>query len=505
MVADNNWITPTYDGENRYDKPILFYWLMAASYKMFGVNEFSARFPSAISAFLLSVAVFLFARRFGGEQGALYAAISLVLSPYFLLYSHAAVTDMTLTLFITLSLLSFYLSAPEGAVRSGTRSSPMRPNAYIYGFYAFSALAFLTKGLIGILFPFGIAIIFVMIAEGLPGIRRVLYPKGLAVFVIISAPWYIAEFAVNGREFFEQFFIKHHFKRYLDVISGHSGPVYYYFLALIAGLTPWIFFLPGGFRKLLGKHEEPQPAGNGTTEGKQVPADHHGRSSVELFALIWFSFIFVFFSLSTTKLPNYVLPSVPALCLLISSGMSKENSWLRFENVLMTAVLIVAGAAALISIKYLHKIGVFDTGWVIAAAIVLFAMASAGICAFFAKKTFYGVLSALMFILLILVSIKATPLANDYLQSTLYRYSLYAKERLHDDEKIVTLGINNPSIVFYSGHRVVRTGHIKDLMPLLTQDKRLLIISTAKEIGTLEGLGFTLLQKDRKYALLERQ
>ncbi len=495
MVASNNWITPTYDGENRYDKPILFYWLMAASYKIFGINEFGARFPSAVSAFLLSLAVYLFTKRVLGEQSAFYATIPLVLSPYFLVYSHAAVTDMTLTLLVTLSLFCFYISVTDEKGRPSAHPPLRKPDRYIYGFYAFSALAFLTKGLIGILFPFGIAIIYLAVAEGLSGIKKVFDPKGLALFTVISAPWYIAEFAINGREFFEQFIIKHHFKRYMDVISGHSGPVYYYFPVLIVGLMPWIFFLPGGVRRVFRR-------------GLQAAAGRASlvsRSPLGLFTFIWSSFIFLFFSLATTKLPNYILPSVPAFSLLISSGMTGEEKWLRFENLSMAVVTALAGVASLISIKYLHQIGIFETGWVVAAALFLFGMTAVALFAFSSQKRFYGVLSVLMLAFLLLLSVKATPLASDYLQKTLYQYSLYAKQRLNDGEAIVTLGINNPSIVFYSGHRVVRAGNIRDLTPLLTQEKRVLIISTTKEIGMLQGLGFTLLQKDDKYALLERQ
>src|SRR3990172_7269855 len=110
MVESGDWITPTYNGENRYDKPILFYWLMAVSYKTFGINEFGARFPSALSGFLLCLALFFFVGHFHDKERAFYAALPLTLSLYFLVYSHAAVADMALTLFITLSLFSFFLS-----------------------------------------------------------------------------------------------------------------------------------------------------------------------------------------------------------------------------------------------------------------------------------------------------------------------------------------------------------------------------------------------------------
>lgn len=229
MVESGDWITPTYNGENRYDKPILFYWLMAFSYKVFGINEFGARFPSALSGFLLCLVVFFFVRNFHDNERAFYAALPLALSLYFLVYSHAAVTDMALTLFITLALCSFFLSLEprEGAGR------------YIYGLYVFSALAFLTKGLIGILFPFGIAVAYLLSTEGMKGMRRVFSGTGILLFLLLSAPWYIVQYAINGDEFIQQFFIKHHFKRYTGVISGHKGPLYYYIPVVIVGLLPW--------------------------------------------------------------------------------------------------------------------------------------------------------------------------------------------------------------------------------------------------------------------------
>ena len=169
MIESADWITPTYNGETRYDKPILFYWLMAASYKVFGINEFAARFPSALSGVLLVLSVFLFAGHFRDVKEAFYASIPFALSIYFFMYSHAAVTDMALSLFITLSLFSFYLS-----LKTDKR--------YIYGFYSCSALAFLTKGLIGIVFPFGIAIIYLLASERLQGLKKIFHFKGGASF-----------------------------------------------------------------------------------------------------------------------------------------------------------------------------------------------------------------------------------------------------------------------------------------------------------------------------------
>lgn len=468
MMESGNWITPTFNGENRYDKPILFYWLVMISYKIFGINEFAARFTSALSSFLLALSVFFFVRYFHGERNGLYALIALVLSLYSFIYSHAAVTDMVLTLFISLAVFSFYISVKKN-------------RRYIYGLYIFSALAFLTKGLIGIVFPFGVAVAYLLITEGLAGIKKIFHLGGVILFLIISLPWYIAQFAINGQEFFQQFFIKHHLKRYTGVIAGHRGPFYYYIPMLVIGMFPWIAFCPAGIRD--GFREKDSPG---------------------LLAVIWLAGIVVFFSLSTTKLPNYILPAVPAASILIASGVSGQDKWRQYANIFIAVAAVLMGVAFLISRKYLTGFGFYDTGWTTAVAAIMFAMGIFSLYALLTKRTLYGYMSVFMIAFLFALSVKALPLASQYLQGTLHRYSLYARDRLHDNERIIAYGINNPSIVFYSGHKLVKAGSRDDLMPLMGSGEKLIIISKTKDVAILESLGFTLLERDARYAILER-
>lgn len=479
MIKDGNYITPAYNGENRYDKPILFYWLMAASYKIFGINEFAARFPSALAGLILCLTVFLFLKQVIPQPSAglqpFYAVLSLAISIYFFTYSHAAVTDMTLTLFITLSLFSFYLSLEKD-------------RRYIYGLYIFSALAFLTKGLIGIIFPFGIAMIYIFVKDGLKGTRKLFDLKACIAFLIIALPWYIAQILINGDEFIQAFFIKHHFKRYTGVISGHRGPIFYYIPVLIVGLFPWIAFLPTGIRNVFKKNSELQAH----------------NSKLNLFAFIWFAFIFGFFSFSTTKLPNYILPAIPALLILIASGMSQQDErWRRYSYGFIAVVSVLAGIAFIISKRYLIKLGIHDAYWIILVALLFLLMSFTAFYAIFSRKTIYGLLSVLMITFLSVLSVKALPVANNYLQGELYRYSLYAKERLRDDEMIITFGINNPSIVFYSDHRVINVRN-KTELTLFINSARLAIAKT-KDIEVFRDMGFNLLERDNRYAILERE
>jgi len=480
MVQSGNWITPTYNGENRYDKPILFYWLMALSYKLFGINEFAARFPSALAGLVLCISIFFFMKELSDEKTAFYSVLSLALSIYFFAYSHSAVTDMSLTLFITLSLFSFYLSIEKD-------------RRYLYGFYIFSALALLTKGLIGIIFPFGIAIVYLLVKDGLRGIKSVFHLRAFLLFLLIASPWYIAQIIINGNEFIQQFLIKHHFKRYTEVISGHRGPIYYFIPAIIIGMFPWIAFLPQGIRDALTRDN---------------PKD---RSELT-FTLIWFSFIFVFFSLSTTKLPNYILPSMPALSILISYGMSYyEKRWSGLPYAIIGILSLFLGIGFLILKRFLLKSSISESGWVNLLAFVLFAFAVVSLYCFFKKKSHFGLLASLMGIFLCIVSIKAVPIANEYLQGTLYRYSLMAKERLQDGGQLITYGINAPSVVFYSGHEIKKIDGKEDVLkysyPFSNScgSGKLIVISRARDIDFLKGLNFGLLNNDGRYAILERK
>jgi 4-amino-4-deoxy-L-arabinose transferase-like glycosyltransferase len=470
MVESGDYITTTYNGDVRYDKPIFFYWMMALSYKIFGINEFGARFPSALAGCLLAAAIFFFTRRFLGVTRALYSVLSMVLSAYYLVYSRSAVTDMVLTLFVTLSLLCFYLSLKYD-------------RRYIYGYYSFSALAFLTKGLIGIVFPAAIALIYVLITEGVNGVRKLVHLKAAILFLIVGAPWYFAEYMIKGREFIDQFFIKHHFKRYTEVISGHKGPVYYYIVALIAGLFPWVAFLPAGIRKII-KDKDP----------------------LLLFSGVWVSFIVLFFSFATTKLPDYILSALPAASILIASGMEEEGRrWKRSAWCFIGFISAAAGIGFIIAPSFLARIGFAATDWMALTAAIALLMAVLSFYAAITARHLYAAMSSVIFAFMVTVILTALPVANNYLQGSLYEYSLYGKEKARPDERIIAYGINFPSIVFYSDHKVANVRGRDALQLYLRQHDDRIAIAKIKDLDVFNDTGFKVLKQGNRYALLERE
>jgi 4-amino-4-deoxy-L-arabinose transferase-like glycosyltransferase len=490
MYLSGDFLTPTYNGEKRFDKPILLYWLMAGSYALFGINEFAARFPSALAGMLLVISVYLFMVHAppGGKGGALRAAAALVLSVFFAVYSRAAVTDMTLTLFISLSLFSFYLYIHG------------RKRVFIYGFYFFSALAFLTKGLIGILFPFGAALIYSWFEGGFSAFSMIFDWKAAVLFAVAGLPWYVAQVAVNGNEFIRLFIIKHHFERYTGVISGHSGPLWYYLPVLFLGFFPWSAFLPSGVRTAL-----------------------KDRGSPSFFALVWLLLILVFFSFSGTKLPNYILPALPAAAILAAEGMKgragggEKNKNSVFTNgFLIILALVLAGA--LTGAGYYIKrnpgllpVPISGFGWLYLSMALMLGIAFTGFFGLFSRdnKLYLGAAACLMALFLFTLVSRALPLAGQELEGALHDYSLYARRYLGSDGVLACFRMNNPSVVFYSGKRVVMADDPGALAALAQKTGRgpLLVIARSGDIGKLgaKNPALELIKNEGGYALFEKK
>jgi 4-amino-4-deoxy-L-arabinose transferase-like glycosyltransferase len=466
MLLSGDFITPTFNGNVRYDKPVLIYWLMSFSYRLFGVNEFAARLPSALAGVALAVSIFIFMNKFRGRDKALLASLSFIVSIYFAAYSHAAVTDMALVLFISLSLFCFYFWSENGG-------------NLLYGFYIFSALALLTKGLIGVLFPFGTALIYAFISGGLKRAKQVFTFKGIFVFLLIALPWHLAMYSLHGQEFIDKYIIKHHFQRYTAVNSGHRGPFFYYLLALLAGLFPWAFFLPQGISKALAE-----------------------RKSPAFFALVWFLLVFVFFSISKTKLPNYIFPLVPAACIVIAEGAGTEK-WSRFSNAGIFILSIAAGAGLLYFLTTSFA-SILGTAWLIFGAALLFGLAMISIYSIFIfkKRDFLYPRAGIMAALIVLVLMRGFPAAGSLLQGELHSLSTQAARLVPPGGKVLCFGISNPSILLYSDRGAVFVHSTEELAQVPGRD--LFLIARTKDAEKLHPLGFKVIERGAKYALLEK-
>ncbi len=481
MVETGDLITPTYNYEPRYDKPILIYWLMSTAFKLFGTGEFAARFTSGLFGTLSVLATFFFIRRVKGLAPAMLCALALLLNLEYFVYTHSAVTDMTLGFFIATSIYAFYLGFNEDDPR------------WYWGFWCASALAVLTKGAIGLLFPLAISIIFLSASGNRSRIKALFRPAFIAVFFAITVPWFAAQFYVNGWDFFNAFIVKHHIQRYSEVISSHSGPFYYYIGVLLIGFFPWVAFLPASVYKGFKERLAPD-------------------SGLYLLSAVWFAFVLVFFSIAKTKLPNYIFPLYAPAALLAGLAMNdiRENSGFRKKSPLyISLILSAAFAAAMFIIPSLQlKMDIpFDPGFFYRLGAIFFAVAILSLLAFSRPlRSFIGIAGVMVFFLVFL-RLYGLPPVNTYLQKTLYRYSVYAREA-GTGTVLATYELNKPSIAFYSRGKVVKiekarscdiTEYSKNAsLIIITTPSRYEEIKDFKELKVLDSRdGYMLLGTDR--------
>ncbi|MBI5142544.1 MAG: glycosyltransferase family 39 protein [Nitrospirae bacterium] len=469
MLETGDWLTPTYNYENRYDKPIFFYWLQASSLKLFGVNELAARLPSAIAGLALLGLIYAYVRHVASEITAFWSAAALLLSLEFITYSHAAVTDMTLSLFITASILSFHLSTLEPEKRR-----------YLLGFYAGSALAFLTKGLIGIIFPWTIAILY-SAAKRRFNLRRLLDPAGIALFLAIGLPWYVLEFSANGMEFFNALFLKHHVSRFLKPNSGHSGSVFYYVPVLVAGFFPWIALLP-----------------------RAIWRAFRDGGDTRVLASVWFVFVVVFFSFSNTKLPNYILSAFPAAAILAGSRLAalEKGESARPEMYAIIALSLAFGAAFTVAPSMLAEKGAIIDGLLpVAAAFIAVSLACAAWLLSGRRFPVTNAIGGAMCLLIVLVLWRVLPSANRELQGELHDYTIAASAWLGRDGQLATYGINNPSVAFYRGGKVLKPGSAQNWQKLKERG-RAVVITSPSRADEVAAQGFEVFSKGRRFTAL---
>lgn len=292
MKNNAEYIVPTVNDKLRLDKPPLHYYFMIAGYKIFGENPLGARFFSAIMGILTVLMTFLFAKQFYNEKIAFYAGIILLASFHFSFEFRLAVPDPYLILFTTAALFMFYLFFTTNK------------KLYWFSFYISIGFATLSKGPIAIVLPTGIIFFYLVFIKrfSLKTINKIQPFLGLLIIICVAAPWYylIGE-ATNGA-WLEGFFMKHNVSRFTQTMEGHNSFFVIPLLFTFVGLLPFSVFLYQSIQKSIKKRKTQQ---------------------LNFYLTICSIFIVLFFCLSQTFLPNYVIPCYPMLAILIADYIYK--------------------------------------------------------------------------------------------------------------------------------------------------------------------------------------
>ena len=316
MHLRGDWVTPWWNGERFFDYPVWGYWMVALSFRLFGVSEWAARLPVALAASAVVVAAFLLLlswpapaepprQRYGR---ALLGAAVLATTPGWIGWGRTSTTDMFLASAITLALFGFLLALRH----------PHRPRLAALGRVAmalFSAIAVLAKGPVGLLLPGLVIVVFLALSGGW---HRWLRPGPLLamllLFLGVCLPWYAAAARANGMAFIGGFLGFSNLQRFTSVIYDHPGPPWYYLPWLLLLLLPWSLYLPAAVAALrFWRRDRWQPA------APTLPAEAEAQviGQLPLVLLLWLVLMVAFFSAAATKLPGYILPALPAASLLV--------------------------------------------------------------------------------------------------------------------------------------------------------------------------------------------
>ena len=451
MVASGDWITPRLNGIKYFEKPALQYWITAAAYSIFGVHHWTARVWPALSGFLGVLFIGYVGLRLGGPLLGLYSAVVLGGSAWYVLNAHILTLDAGVTFWMSVGLGSVLIAQRDDA-------TPAQERGWMLAAWAALALAVLSKGLIGVVLPGASMVIYTLLQRDWSLWRRLHLIGGSLVFLAIAAPWFIAVSLRNG-EFFDFFFIREHFARFLTNEAHREGAWWYFIPILLAGLLPWLTVFLWTARRMW----------------TDAPVGRNGFSW-QRFAVVWSAFIFVFFSMSGSKLPSYILPMFPALALTLGWQLTiLPQSTLARLTLPLVAITGVIALIALVAyaplaarfadarqpLEPLLEYGV----WLKTACVVAFAGGALGLFYLRSAKRTAAVLSVSLTALLaaMLVLTGHDTLAEARSTGPIVSRIVAANGPLRADVPFYTVRMYDQTLPYYLGRTVTQVEHYDEL------------------------------------------
>ncbi len=498
MVETGNWISPTYNYEPRFAKPVFVYWLMALSYTLFGVSEFTARLPSAVFGVALILLQYGFLTRVRDPVVGLLGALMLLLNIEIVAIGRMALTDSVLVFFTTLALYGFWLGLHgEGRARH-----------FFWLLYLGMALGTLTKGPIGVAVPLLAIVPYLTLTRRWGQFWQRGFPlAGTAVFLGLALPWYGAMFALHGASYSASAQADT-LGRFLDAMEGHGFTLGFYLPVLFFGFFPWSGLLPFGLYQVYQgwravKAASPPEEGISkfrrrfTLPGSRLtPAQE-----LDLFAGVWVVAVFLFFTLSATRLPHYIAPLFPAAAIVAASywhrylGDPATPGMRGALRTLMGLGYLLGFALAAGPFLYSHfanqiakefpmatQVGL-GPGPYMAGLVMLVGMGMVGYFGLSEERragAFWAAGGTIVLVWLVAIQI-TLPRVSRYFVAPPQELAYTAGLNLGPEDRLILYGPSRPSLVFYAKHKaiVVRRGQEEAMQPHLTQPGRTMILLPA--------------------------
>jgi len=315
LLQSGDWLSTTLNGLPRYDKPILIYWLQALSVSALGLNEFALRLPSALAVLAWILAIARFAQPRLGTGIALLAAWIAATSLGVIAMGRAATADALLNALLAMTMFDLWRHLETG------RTAALRRT------YFWMALGVLTKGPIAILIPLAVSLAYcASVRRWRDWGRAVFDPVGWVILAAVAGPWYIAQLVIHGRDFIDGFLVRHNLDRFQGTLEGHGGGLGYYLVFAPLLLLPWSGMLWQALRRVRADWPEP----------------------LSRFLMLWFAFVFVFFSLSGTKLPHYLLYGMTPVFLLLARRIAESGTVANLLVLPFALLLLLPAVPALV-------------------------------------------------------------------------------------------------------------------------------------------------------------
>ncbi|OIO39071.1 MAG: hypothetical protein AUJ71_01545 [Candidatus Omnitrophica bacterium CG1_02_49_16] len=306
MFTRQDPMTPTIFGSPQFEKPIFFYWVLYASFKLFGVSEFASRIGPCLAGILTVLLTYLWGRiLFKKPTVALMASVILAASIEFIAVSRIVLTDVYLCLFVTAALFCFSL---------GYFQPKQRKIAWFF-IFVFCALGFLTKGPLGFLLPFFGIVSYLMVNQERHLIKEIPWTWGITAFILISFPWYALMTQQYGAGFLKHFFIHENIRRFFIAEHKSSDKPIFYVVAVWIGFFPWSAFIPAGLSYAF----------------RQAMKNRSRTQKIFLFLSLSFALPFVFFTLAKSKLLSYLLPVFPIVALVSAAWVFRASRALKMN------------------------------------------------------------------------------------------------------------------------------------------------------------------------------
>ena len=484
MLERGDWLSPTLNGEPRFAKPVFTYWLIGASYLVFGVNEFAARVPSALFGTLLILMQYWFLSRVATANVAWWSALCLLLNLEMLAIGRMVLTDMVLIFFTTLTLFSFWIAF------SGER----REKRWYLVCYIAMAGAMLTKGPVGVIVPLLVVLVFVLLTQNLRKVIREARPfAGVVLFLCLALPWYGAMLMIHGAAYLESA-QANTLGRYANIIEGHGGTILFYVPVLLLGFLPWSGFLPLALREAVSDFKVHRMAGG------------RGQSPV-VFAACWLVVVFLFFTLSATRLPHYIAPLFPAAAILVAFPLARLMS--RGARVKATSAFwiivvlgsLLGGSLAVFPFVYGRLVEFIENEFPMAGSVdpgigisiigmtMLIGFVATAFFGLVAKRVRMAIQIAAVTIGLssLLIIHVGLPIFDKNFLSPPHVLASLAGDCIGTDDDLVVYGRMKPSYVFYARHKIIFThkGHREPLDRLLDEGRAITLITQRRLLHEL--------------------